>query len=289
MRQLDGRTVDRPMPVAVTAGDDDAVGSAVVGDRAVGSGQHRIQRLLQPQQPVPVPVDAADDVGRQRPAGVLAQILSFRTDLGVLVGDRAGDGGVDGARQIDEIVVALQLLQHGRGVRLVAQPGGDLRGDVAQPLLGIGGRRVLVLGLLQLLANPLGLERQRARLGGERQLILVAVDDAAAHRLFDVGDLELAGGLGAQRRRVGHLQDEQLDRRHHDQHPGSPRCRPDAGRRTTRRGCPPARSAGCAAPAPSARSPPRPTGRPDGLSWRPWLPWLSGTFSVPGRPGLAVA
>ena len=36
--QLDGRTVDRPMPVAVAARDDHAVGSSVVGDRTVGSG-----------------------------------------------------------------------------------------------------------------------------------------------------------------------------------------------------------------------------------------------------------
>jgi predicted alpha/beta hydrolase len=45
----------------------------------------------------------------------------------------------------------------------------------------------------------------------------VAVDDASAYRLLDVGHLELPGRLGAQRRGVGHLQDEQLDRRHHDQ------------------------------------------------------------------------
>ena len=82
--ELDRRTVDRLVPVAVAARDDDAVGPAVVGDRAVGSGQRGVQRLLEAQQPVAVPVDAADDVGRQRSARILPEVLPLGTDLGVL-------------------------------------------------------------------------------------------------------------------------------------------------------------------------------------------------------------
>ena len=59
-----------------------------------------------PEQPVAVPVDAADDVGRQRAAGVLADILAFGADLGELRDDRVGDRGVDGAGQVDERLVA---------------------------------------------------------------------------------------------------------------------------------------------------------------------------------------
>src|SRR5262249_62400608 len=98
------------MPVAVAAGNDHAVGPAVVSDRAVGSGQYGVQGVLKPEQPMSVPVDAADDVGRQRSARILAQILPLGTDLGILVRDGAGDGGVDGARQIYEVVVTSQLL-----------------------------------------------------------------------------------------------------------------------------------------------------------------------------------
>ena len=86
-----------------------------------------------------------------------------------------------------------------------------------QPLLRVGGRRVLLLGLLQLLADPLRLKCQRARFDGERESVVVAVDDAAADRFFDVGDLELSGGLGPQVGGICHLQDEQLGRRHHHQ------------------------------------------------------------------------
>ena len=75
--QLDRRAVDRVVAVAVAAGDHHAVGAAVVGDRTVGAGQHGVQRVLEAEQPVAVPVDAADDVGRQRAARVLAQVLAF--------------------------------------------------------------------------------------------------------------------------------------------------------------------------------------------------------------------
>ena len=83
------------------------------------------------------------------------------------------------------------------------------------PGRALSGR--LLPGLGELLADLDRLERQRAGLDGERQLVVVAVDDAAAHRLLDVGDLELARGLGAQPRGARHLQVEQLGRGH-DQH-----------------------------------------------------------------------
>ncbi len=64
--------VDRLMLVAVAARDHHTVGAAVVGDRAVGAGQFGVHGIFQTQQTVSVPVDSADDVGRQRPARVLA-------------------------------------------------------------------------------------------------------------------------------------------------------------------------------------------------------------------------
>ncbi|CFR80824.1 Uncharacterised protein [Mycobacterium tuberculosis] len=147
-----------------------------------------------------IPVDATDDVCRQRPTRVLTQILSFRTDLGILRADRAGDSRVDRTRQVDEGLVALQLLQHGRGIWLVVQLAGDLLGDIAQALLRVGCSRRLLPGLFQLPPNPLRLERQGTRLDGEREPVIVAVDDAAASRWLDVGDLELAGRLRTQAR-----------------------------------------------------------------------------------------
>ncbi len=82
--QLHGRPVDRVVPVAVAAGDHHAVGAAVIGDRPVGAGQRGVQRILESEQAVAVPVDAADDVGRQRSAGILAQVLALGADLGEL-------------------------------------------------------------------------------------------------------------------------------------------------------------------------------------------------------------
>src|SRR5690606_4087399 len=75
--QLHGGAVHRLVPVAVAARDHHAVGAAIVGDRTVGAGQHRVQGVLQPEQPVAVPVDAADDVGGQRSARILPQILAL--------------------------------------------------------------------------------------------------------------------------------------------------------------------------------------------------------------------
>ena len=109
-----------------------------------------------------VPVDAADDVGRQRSARILAQVLALGADFGILFGDHARNGRVNRARQIGEIVVALQLLQHGLEVRFVVQFSCDLFGDIPQPLLRIRGCRILLFRLLQLLADPLRLKRQRA-------------------------------------------------------------------------------------------------------------------------------
>ena len=77
-------------------------------------------------------------------------------------------------------------------------------------LLGIGRLGRLLPGLGELLADLDRLEGQCAGLDGERQLVVVAVDDAAAHGLVDVGDLELTRRLGAQARGAGHLQVEQL-------------------------------------------------------------------------------
>ena len=131
--QLDGRAVDGGVPVAVAAGNHHAVGAAVVGDRPVGAGQRGVQRVLEAEQPVAVPVDAADDVGRQRSTRILAQVLAFGADLGELLRDRLGDRGIDGAGEVDERLVALQLLQHRLGVGLVVQPRRHLGGDVAQP------------------------------------------------------------------------------------------------------------------------------------------------------------
>jgi hypothetical protein len=51
---------------------------------------------------VSIPVDTADDVGGQRSARVLAQILSLRTNLGELGGDGVGDRRVDRTGQINE-------------------------------------------------------------------------------------------------------------------------------------------------------------------------------------------
>ena len=76
-----------------------------------------------------VPVDSADDVGRQRSAGILAQILALGTDFGELLGDRVGDGRIDRARQVDERVVAGEFLQHGGGVGFVVEPQRDFGGD----------------------------------------------------------------------------------------------------------------------------------------------------------------
>ena len=110
--ELDGRPVDRVVAVAVAAGDHHAVGAAVVGDRAVGARQLRVERILEAEQPVAVPVDAADDVRGQRPARVLADVLPLGADLRVLGGDGVGDRGIDRTGQIDEGVLAGQLLQH---------------------------------------------------------------------------------------------------------------------------------------------------------------------------------
>ena len=212
--ELDGRAVDRLVLIAVAAGDHHAVGAAVVGDGAVGAGQLGVHGILQPEQTVAVPVDSADDVGRQRSAGILAQVLAFGADLGVFGGDGGGDRRVDGTGQIDECLVTAQLLQHGGLVRLVVQPQRHLLGDLRQSLLRVGGFRVLLLGLRQLLVDPARLEGQRAGLDGERELVVVAVDDAAAQRFLDIGDLELAGRLRTQPGCARHLQIEQLDGRH---------------------------------------------------------------------------
>ena len=144
-----------------------------------------------------IPVDSADDVGRQRPAGILAQVLALGAHFGVFGGDGGGDRRVDGAGQIDECLVTAQLLQQGGLVRLVVQPQCHLLCDLGQSLLWIGRLRVLLPGLCQLLVDPARLEGQRAGLHGERELVVVAVDDAAAQSCLDIGDLELAGGLGS--------------------------------------------------------------------------------------------
>ena len=82
---------------------------------------------------------------------------------------------------------------------------------------GSGASGVFCPGLGELLADLDRLEGQCAGLDGERQLVVVAVDDAAAHRLVDVGDLELARRFGAQPCGARHLQVEQL-RRGDDEH-----------------------------------------------------------------------
>ncbi len=135
---------------------------------------------------------------------------------------RGGDGGVDGACQINERLVAAQLLQDGGFVRLVVQPDRHLLGDLVQPPLRVRRFRVLLLGVGQLLENALGLEGQCAGLDGEGQLVVVAVDDAAADRFLDVGDLELTRGLGAQAGGLGHLQVEQLSAGYHQREEDDP-------------------------------------------------------------------
>ena len=104
--ELHRRAVDRVVAVAVAAGDHHAVGAAVVGDRSVGARELRVQRVLEAEQSVAVPVDAADDVGGQRATRVLPDVLTFGADLGVLRRDRVGDRGIDGAGQVDERVLA---------------------------------------------------------------------------------------------------------------------------------------------------------------------------------------
>ena len=161
-----------------------------------------------------VPVDSADDVGRQRSAGILAQVLAFGADLGVFGGNGGGDRRVDGTGQIDECLVTAQLLEQGGLVRLVVQSQRHLLGDIRQSLLRVGGFRVLLFGFCQLLVDPARLKGQCAGLHGERELVVVAVDDAAAQCFLDIGDLELTGRLRAQPRCAGHLQIEQLDGRY---------------------------------------------------------------------------
>ena len=73
-----------------------------MGERPVGAGEHGSPSTLQAEQAVPVPVNSTDHVRGQRAAGVLADVLSFGADLRVLFGDCVGDGGVDGAGQVDE-------------------------------------------------------------------------------------------------------------------------------------------------------------------------------------------
>ena len=205
------------MPVAVAARDDDPVRAAVVGDRSVGAGKNAVHRIFEPEQAVAVPIDAADDVGRERAARVLAQILALGADLRELRRNRRGHCGIHRAREIDEVVVALQLLENRYGVRPVVQPLRHPVGDLAQPLGGVGRAGLLQLGVGELLADLDRLERQRAGFDRERQLAAVAVDDAAAHRLRDIGDLELTRRLRAQLGRAGHLEVEQL-RRGQEQH-----------------------------------------------------------------------
>ena len=216
----DRRAVDRVVPVAVAAGDHHAVGAAVVGHRPVGAGQRGVQRVLEAEQPVAVPVDAADDVGRQRSARILAQVLALGADLGELLRDRA-------RRSRDR--------RRARGRRTtrcscsffstVLASGLLLSRDATSAAMsrsrccGIGRLGRLLPGLGELLADLDRLEGQRAGLDGEGQLVVVAVDDAAAHGLLDVGDLELARRLGAQARGARHLQVEQL-RRGDDAAPG---------------------------------------------------------------------
>ena len=159
---------------------------------------------------MPVPVDSADDVGRQRPARILAQVLTLGTDLGEFPGDRGGDRWVDGTGEIDERLVAAQLLQHGGLVRLVVQPSRHFLGDLLQPLLRVRSFRVLLLGFGELLLDAARLEGQRSGLDRKGELVAIAVNDVATYRLFGVGDLELARGLRAQPGGVWHLQVEQL-------------------------------------------------------------------------------
>ena len=212
--QLHGRAVLSLVAVAVAARDHHPVGTAVVGDRAVGAGQHRIHRVLQAQQSVAVPVDATDHVGRQRTTGILAQVLALGADLGELRRDRLGDSWIHRAGQVDEGLVTAQFLEHGGEVGTVVQPGRDVLGDLDQPLVRIGRLRRLLLGLSELLTHLGGLEGQGARFDGERQLVEVAVDDTAPYRLVHIDDLELSGGLGAQCLSFGYLQVEELGCRH---------------------------------------------------------------------------
>ena len=165
-----------------------------------------------PSQSMPPTMLAASE-----PPGYWRRSWRSDADLGELLRNRLGDRGIDCAGEVDERLVALELLQHRLGVGLVVQPGRHLGGDVAQPRLGVGRLGRLLPGIGELLADLDRLEGQRAGLDGERQLVVVAVDDAAAHGLVDVGDLELTRRLGAQARGARHLQVEQL-RRRDDEH-----------------------------------------------------------------------
>ena len=129
---------------------------------------------------------------------------------------------------------------------------------------GIGRLRRLRRGLGQLLADLDRLEGQRARLDGEGQLVVVAVDDAAAHRLVDVGDLELARRLGAQARPRGTCRLNSCARGDEQQHQddGVAGPVPEHERRGARAGAR-RRPYGCGA---RGRTPLLPDGPPDGLA-----------------------
>src|SRR5271156_297442 len=86
------------------------------------------------------------------------------SDLGEFPGDRGGDRWVDGTGEIDERLVAAQLLEHGGLVRLVVQPNRHFLGDLLQPLLRVRSFRVLLLGFGELLLDATRLEGQRSGL-----------------------------------------------------------------------------------------------------------------------------
>ena len=154
--QLDRRAVDRVVPVAVTAGDDHAVGAAVIGDRAVGAGQHR-----RPSSP-------RDPAARDRPSRCRRRCWppAIRPDTGAGPGVRnrprgtcsmiaLGDSGIDGARQIDEGVVALQLLQQGRWCPACCSAGPRPPVAISRSrCCGSGAVGFFGLGVGQLLADP---------------------------------------------------------------------------------------------------------------------------------------
>ena len=148
--------------------------------------------------------------------------VALGTDFGELGGDRIGDGRVDSTGQINKGLVAGEFLQHGLGVGFVVEPQRDFCGDVAQSPPGVGRLGGFRLGVGQLLADLDRLEGQRPGLDGEGELVVVAVDERAAHGLLHVGDLELARRLGAQARSLGHLQREQLrgGDQQHEEHDG---------------------------------------------------------------------
>jgi len=131
--------------------------------------------------------------------GVASFAIQLAKHLGARVITTASAANHDYLRQIgaDEIVDynAVDFTKAVSGCDAVFDTVG---GDVAQPAFGVGRLRGLRLGVGQLLADLDRLEGQRPCLDGERELVVVAVDDRPAHRLLHIGDLELTRRLGPQ-------------------------------------------------------------------------------------------